>query len=112
MVKPTCRPDPTMTPSTALVESLRAPSDFLGLLAPLLAGLAGDLAGNLEAACAAGASLLRPAPLAAALAVLGFFAGFSFSGSAPRFVLPPGRAPAQSRTAGDDDTIFKLDRFQ
>ena len=90
---PTCRPDPTMTSSAALVESLRAASDFLGRFTPLPAALAGDLAGDMAAACSAARSLLRAAPLAVDLTVLGFFAGFSFSESEPRFVPPPDRAP-------------------
>ena len=104
--KPTCRPDPTMTSSAALVESLRAPSDFLGRFTPLPAALAGDLAGDMEAACAAAGSPLRAAPLAADLTVLGFFAGFSFSESEPRFVPAPARAP-ESHNAGDQSIGYQ-----
>jgi len=91
--RPTCRPDPTMTSSAAFVESLRAPSEFLGRLTPFPAALAGDLAGDMAAACLTAGSPLRAAPLAD-LTVLGFFAGFSFSESEPRFVPLPERAPA------------------
>ena len=79
------------------MESLRAPSDFLGLLTPLLAALTGDFAGGIESAGAAAAWVLRPLP--ADLTVFGFFAGFSFSGSELRFVPTPGRAPVQGQCA-------------
>ncbi len=98
-----------MTSSAALVESLRAPSDFLGRLTPLPAALAGDLAGDMEAACPAARSPLRAAPLGADLTVLGFFAGFSFSESEPRFVPPPERAPTPHKS-GDQGVERKISR--
>jgi hypothetical protein len=83
-----------MASSAALVESLSAPSDFRGLFAPLPRGtLAGEL--TADAGAAVDASDLTPAPFAASFAALGFFDGFSFPGSALRFVPAPVCPPEQ-----------------